>query len=161
MKEIGETLKEARENIGVSIEEVAGDLKVRPNQIENIESGNMKAFKDVLYVKGLIKEYAKYLGLNYDDMIDEFNEYMFDYTSKISLSDIQKAKNKLEKKKNKSKKIISPYTLERKKKSNILTATMIISVLVLFIVLVFLVRDLIQSQKETDISGNQVSSSNI
>ena len=73
MKEIGETLKEARESIGVSIEEVAGDLKVRPNQIENIEAGNMKAFKDVLYVKGLVKEYSKYLGLNYDDMIDEFN----------------------------------------------------------------------------------------
>lgn len=79
MKEIGETLKEAREGIGVSIEEVAGDLKVRPNQIENIEVGNMKAFKDVLYVKGLVKEYSKYLGLNYDDMIDEFNEYVWIY----------------------------------------------------------------------------------
>ena len=36
MKEIGETLKEARESIGVSVEEVAGDLKVRPSQIQNI-----------------------------------------------------------------------------------------------------------------------------
>ena len=44
MKEIGETLKEARESIGVSVEEVAGDLKVRPSQIQNIEDGNMKAF---------------------------------------------------------------------------------------------------------------------
>ena len=51
MKEIGETLKEARESIGVSVEEVAGDLKVRPSQIQNIEDGNMKAFKDILYVK--------------------------------------------------------------------------------------------------------------
>lgn len=161
MKEIGETLKEAREGIGVSIEEVAGDLKVRPNQIENIEVGNMKAFKDVLYVKGLVKEYSKYLGLNYDDMIDEFNEYMFEYTSKISLADIQKAKTKLEKKKNKGKRIISPYTLERKKKSNALTITMIISVLVLLVVLIFLVKDLVQSQKETEANGNPVASSSL
>lgn len=161
MKEIGETLKEARESIGVSVEEVASDLKVRPNQIQNIEDGNMKAFKDVLYVKGLVKEYSKYLGLDYDSMIDEFNEYMFDYTSKISLSDIQKAKKKIEKKKNKGKKIISPYTLERKKKSNLLTIIMIASIVVLVLVLIFLIFDLLKSEKENDINGNLVVSSSL
>ena len=161
MKEIGETLKEARESIGVSVEEVASDLKVRPNQIQNIEDGNMKAFKDVLYVKGLVKEYSKYLGLDYDSMIDEFNEYMFDYTSKRSLSDIQKAKKKIEKKKNKGKKIISPYTLERKKKSNLLTIIMIASIVVLVLVLIFLIFDLLKSEKENDINGNLVVSSSL
>lgn len=91
LKEIGESLKEARENIGLSIEEVASDLKLRPSQIENIEAGNADAFKDIFYLKSLIKEYAKYLGMSYEDMVDEFNEYLFDYTSKISLEDIKKA----------------------------------------------------------------------
>lgn len=159
MKEIGETLKEARENIGVSIEEVASDLKIRPNQIQNIEEGNMKAFKDVLYVKGLIKDYSKYLGLDYDSMIDDFNEYMFDYTSKISLSDIQKAKKKIEKKKNRGKRIISPYTLERKKKSNLLTIIMITSIVFLVGVLIFLISDLVKSDKDNDVNGNLVVSS--
>ena len=161
MKEIGETLKEARESIGVSVEEVAGDLKVRPSQIQNIEDGNMKAFKDVLYVKGLVKEYSKYLGLDYDGMIDDFNEYMFDYTSKISLSDIQKAKKKIEKKKNKGKRIISPYTLERKKKSSLLTITMIISIVVLVIVLIFLIGDLVKTDHSKDTNGNLVVSSSL
>lgn len=159
MKEIGETLKEAREGIGVSIEEVASDLKIRPNQIQNIEDGNMKAFKDVLYVKGLIKDYSKYLGLDCDSMIDDFNEYMFEYTSKISLSDIQKAKKKIEKKKNKGKRIISPYTLERKKKSNLLTIIMITSILFLIGALIFLISDLVKSDKENDVNGNLVVSS--
>ena len=43
MKEIGRKLKEAREEIGVSIEEVAEDLKLRPAQIENIENGDSSA----------------------------------------------------------------------------------------------------------------------
>lgn len=159
MKEIGETLKEAREGIGVSIEEVASDLKIRPNQIQNIEDGNMKAFKDVLYVKGLIKDYSKYLGLDCDSMIDDFNEYMFEYTSKISLSDIQKAKKKIEKKKNRGKRIISPYTLERKKKSNLLTIIMITSILFLVGALIFLISDLVKSDKENDVNGNLVVSS--
>ena len=47
LKEIGEALKEARENIGISIEEAANDLKLRPSQIQNLEAGNIEAYKDV------------------------------------------------------------------------------------------------------------------
>ncbi|MBP3765900.1 MAG: helix-turn-helix domain-containing protein [Bacilli bacterium] len=118
MKEIGAALKESRENTGLSLEEVASDLKLRPSQIENIEAGNMDAFKDVFYLKYFIKEYAKYLGLSYDDLIDEFNEYIFDYTSKISLEDIKKAAKKESKKDKKQKRIASPYTIERRKRIN-------------------------------------------
>ena len=111
MKEIGEKLKEARESIGVSIEEVAEDLKLRPSQIENIEAGNTDAFKDVFYLKYFIRDYAKYLGLDKEDLIDEFNEYLFDYTSRLSLDDIKAAK----KKKKENKKIKSPYTTGEEK----------------------------------------------
>ena len=111
MKDIGEKLKEARENIGVSIDEVAEDLKLSSSQIENIENGNIEAFQDVFNLKYLIRDYAKYLGLDKNEMIDEFNEYLFDYTSKLSIEDIKK-----ESKRNKEEehKIKSPYTIERK-----------------------------------------------
>ena len=110
MKEIGEKLKEAREDMGVSINEVAEDLKMRPSQIQNIEEGNMDAFKDIFYLKYFIRDYAKYLGLSYEDMVDDFNEYLFDYTSKISLDDIKKAKKAVTKKKGEEQKKI--YTKE-------------------------------------------------
>lgn len=111
MKDIGEKLKEARENIGVSIDEVAEDLKLSPIQIENIENGNIEAFQDVFNLKYFIRDYAKYLGLDKNEIIDEFNEYLFDYTSKLSIEDIKK-----ESKRNKEdeQKIKSPYTIERK-----------------------------------------------
>lgn len=112
MKEIGQQLKEARESIGVSIEEASEDLKIRPSQIENIEAGNSEAFDDVFYLKYFIRDYAKYLGLNKEDLVDEFNEYLFDYTSKLSLDDIKNAK----KDKKPTKTIRTPYTIERKPK---------------------------------------------
>lgn len=116
MKEIGEKLRETRESIGVSIEEAAEDLKMRPSQIENIEAGNMDAFKDVFSLKYFIRDYSKYLGLDYEDMIDEYNEYLFDYTSKLSLDDIKKAKKKMNKnKKDTTKRIASPYTVQKRK----------------------------------------------
>lgn len=51
MKEIGEKLKETRESMGISIEEAAEDLKLRPSQLTNIEEGNRDAFKDIFYLK--------------------------------------------------------------------------------------------------------------
>ena len=141
MKEIGEALKEARENIGLSIEEVASDLKLRPSQIENIETGNIDAFKDVFYLKYFIRDYSKYLGLSYEDMIDEFNEYLFDYTSKISLDDIKKAKKKAERNQaKKDKRIASPYTIERRKKINLKIVLLVFLSILAMLMLVFIVK---------------------
>lgn len=117
MKDIGIKLKDTRESMGISIEEAAEDLKVKKIQIENIEQGNMDAFKDVFYLKYFIRDYSKYLGLNYEDMVDEFNEYLFDYTSKISIEDIKSAKNKEKVVKKDEERIMSPYTMESKKSS--------------------------------------------
>lgn len=140
MKEIGAALKEAREEMGVSLEEVAGDLKLRVSQLEDIESGNLDAFKDVFYLKYFIRDYAKYLGLNYEDMIDEFNEYLFDYTSKISIDDIKKAKKKMDKKKPKEeRKIVSPYTLERKKTSFISPFLFYIIIMIVVFIISYLI----------------------
>lgn len=114
MKDIGEKLRETREEMGISLDEAAEDLKLRTSQIENIESGNIEAFKDIFYLKYFIRDYSKYLGLDHEAMIDEFNEYLFDYTSKISIDEIKKAKKKIDKKEEK-KKIASPYTIDKKK----------------------------------------------
>ena len=92
MKEIGEKLKDAREAMGISTTEAAEDLKLEVSQIENLENGDMENFKDIYYLKYLIRDYSKYLGLDKEDLVNEFNEYLFDYTSKISLEDIKKAK---------------------------------------------------------------------
>ena len=133
MKEIGEKLKEARESMGITIEEAASDLKIRASQVESIEDGDKDAFKDVFYLKMFIKNYSKYLGLDYDKMVEEFNEYLFDYTSQISLDDIKKAKGKDESVK-KEKKVISPYTMEPKKRNKWIPRIIWSLILILLIV---------------------------
>ena len=64
MKEIGERLREARESIGISIDEVSEDLKLDQEQIINVENGNVAAFKDIFNLIYFIRDYAKYLGLD-------------------------------------------------------------------------------------------------
>ena len=58
MKEIGEKLKSSRESIGVNIEEAAADLKVKKEILEAIESGDKEPFKDIFYLKELLKNYS-------------------------------------------------------------------------------------------------------
>lgn len=150
VKEIGEKLKEARETMGISIDEAAEDLKLRPTQIENIEAGNMEMFKDIFYLKYFIRDYAKYLGLNHEEMVDEFNEYLFDYTSKISIDDIKKAKKNIGKKKEeKTKRIVSPYTLERKKLFSIPPFIIYLGIAILLIVIVYFVVSLTKTDDFT------------
>ena len=101
MKNIGLKLREKREQNGLSIEEVAEDLKMRPNQIISIEEGKTEDFKDVFYLKYFIRDYAKYLGLDSEKILDDFNEYLFDITSKIPVDLIKNAKKEqVEEKKN-------------------------------------------------------------
>ena len=155
MKEIGEKLKEARESIGVSIEEVAEDLKLRPSQIENIESGNTDAFKDVFYLKYFIRDYAKYLGLDKEDLVDEFNEYLFDYTSRLSLDDIKAAK----KNKKENKKIKSPYTLEKKNRLSLIMFGIYVIIALLIAMIIYLIISLDHEKNDDFVEGTIITES--
>lgn len=152
MKEIGQQLKEAREGIGVSIEEVAEDLKIRPSQIENIEAGNTEAFEDIFYLKYFIRDYAKYLGLNKEDLVDEFNEYLFDYTSKLSLDDIKNAK----KEKKPTKTVKSPYTIDHRTKATFVPIVVYGLIIVLIVVIIYFVINL-NSNDDNFVEGTVVS----
>ena len=142
MKEIGEKLKAAREEHGVSVDEAAEDLNLRASQIENIEKGNLKVFKDVFYLKSFIRSYAKYLGLDEDAIMDEFNEYFFEETSKIPIAEIEKASDK---------KVASPYTVDDKPKSKVpaIIVTLII-LLLLFLIGYLVVTEYVIPKNDND-----------
>ena len=144
MKEIGEKLKNARESIGVSIEAASEDLKISPSQITDIENGNVESFQDVFNLKYFIRDYAKYLGLDKEEIVDDFNEYLFDYTSKLSLEDIKsEVKNKKE-----ENKIRSPYTVERKREK-VYQNFIYIAIAVLLITISFLLYTIL-TDEDTD-----------
>lgn len=152
MKEIGEKLKAAREGIGVSIEEVSEDLKIKPSQIENIENGDSSSFKDMFNLKYLIRDYSKYLGLNKEDLVDEYNEYLFDYTSKISLDDIKAAK----KERSAAKRIRSPYTLEKKNRNKYIFISLYVIIVVLIVFIALLLFNINKADNDNFDEGSVI-----
>ena len=138
MNEIGERLKTARELAGVSLEEAGSDLNIKVPVLENMEQGNLNVFKDIFALKNYIHDYAKYLGLNPDDMIQEFNEYLFEYTSKIPVNEIERQieeKKKLEE--TQEVKIASPYTDDHHKHKKVSYLFLYVLVIVLVALAIF------------------------
>lgn len=140
MKELGEYLKKTRISNGVSLTEACEDLDFSTVQLENIEGGNVRAFKDVYELRDSIKSYAKYLGLDSDKVVDEFNGFLFQHTSKISLDDIRNAQKNKEKLLE-EKRVKSPYTLEYKEKVSLwpviyVTVGVLLISLIIYIILV-------------------------
>ena len=147
MKELGEYLKQTRVGNGVSITEACEDLELSTSQLENIESGNVKAFKDIYELRDYIKLYAKYLGLNSDKVLDEFNGFLFQHTSKISLDDIIAAQKKKESEQE-ERKVKSPYTKEYKEKFNFMPIVYFITGVLLIILIIFIILNFIHRQPE-------------
>ena len=109
-------LRGARESSGVSLEEASLDLKIKPAILNNIEEGNMGCFKDIFELKDYVRDYAKYLGINPSKIVDDFNEFIFEATSKIPIKEIENQiieKQKLEK--TSEIRVASPYTDDRYK----------------------------------------------
>lgn len=146
MKDIGQDFKDAREFIGICIEEAATDMEVTVAQLENLEDGNANAFKDVFFLKDLIKKYAKYLNLDEDKLIEEYNEFMFNFTSKIPMSEIEKKVEiiKKEEAKDNPKKVVSPYTKvkvkEDKNPKSYIYVIFGVAIIILSVVVVILIK---------------------
>lgn len=142
MIEVGDTLRNSREVSGVTLEEVSEDLDIPVVLLEQIEDGNIGAFKDLFELKEYIKKYAKYIGLDPDELIDSFNDFMFEKTSKIPMDKIEEAVRANETMEQNSNRVASPYT---KFIPKIKTTPYIIA---LVIASIFLIGALIWSIKE-------------
>ncbi len=153
MDQIGLLLKETREESGVSLIEASNDLKIKQVILENIEEGNSGAFKDIFELKEYVLSYAKYLGLDLKIIEEKFNSYVFEFTSKIPVKEIEKHVIDKKIEETRESKIVSPYTREKNNKN--LNRLLIIIYIWVFILLGFIifwsVKQLTFNQNETQI----------
>ena len=135
VKELGEEFRRLRKSNGVSKEEASQDLSITEKELECLENGNFKVFKDVYELKRIILNYAKYLGIAEDKIIDIFNDFLFEKTSKISKSDILEIKKKEEQ----EEKVSSPYTKIGKTRYDFAPIVLLVVLLIFISLVVYLV----------------------
>lgn len=68
---IGKTLEQARKARGLSIKEVEQATKIRARYLEALEREDFGVLPDAVYVRGFLKTYAGYLGLDGEALSQE------------------------------------------------------------------------------------------
>lgn len=75
MKSIGETLKEAREGKGISIQQVAMDLNISKEYLAALENEEFDIFPAEAYLLGFLRNYSEFLGLDVEKNITLYKNY--------------------------------------------------------------------------------------
>ncbi|QNR20632.1 helix-turn-helix domain-containing protein [Exiguobacterium sp. Helios] len=72
MTELGTYLKEQRETLGISLEQIQSTTKIQKRYIVAIEEGDYKQLPGAFYARAFIKTYAEALGLDVDEVFTTY-----------------------------------------------------------------------------------------
>lgn len=70
----GELLERARREKGLSLRDVENATKIRTRYLEGLEQEDYSVLPDQVYVQGFLKTYANFLGLDGEELAQDFRE---------------------------------------------------------------------------------------
>ena len=76
MKITGQILKENRERKSISISEVAIATKINVKTLQAMEDGDVENLPPKTFLRGFVRSYAGYLGLDIDPIMNTFQDEM-------------------------------------------------------------------------------------
>lgn len=74
MKETGELLKRTRLEKHLSLEEISSQTKIQLHILRSLEDGQTSNFRNIVFVKGFLKQYAVALGLDPQEVLKMFEQ---------------------------------------------------------------------------------------
>lgn len=69
----GEELRREREIRAISLKEIADATKISKRFLEAIEKNDHSTLPAPVFTRGFVREYARYLGLNAEEMVNRYN----------------------------------------------------------------------------------------
>lgn len=74
MKEIGDLLRQAREQNGKSLDEISRETKIQKKYLSLLEEGDFSSFPGEVYVKGALRNFAEAVNLNPEEIISLYKQ---------------------------------------------------------------------------------------
>ena len=71
----GDTLRQARENKGWSVAQVASQLNLTEHSLRQLEQGSFDQLPGHTFARGYVRAYAKLLGMDQGQMVQAFDQY--------------------------------------------------------------------------------------
>lgn len=75
---LGEELRRERELRDISLKEIADATKIGKRYLEAIEKNDYKTLPAAVFTRGFVREYARYLGLNAEDLVSRYSQIASD-----------------------------------------------------------------------------------
>lgn len=72
MDELGHILREARETKGLTLQEVQEETRINTRYLEALENGDYESLPTPVHVRGFLRNYARYLGLDPQPLLDRY-----------------------------------------------------------------------------------------
>jgi hypothetical protein len=72
VSELGDILRSVRQKKGATISEVAAATRIKEPYLEALEAGEYQMLPGPAYITGFLRNYARYLGLHPDDIVQEY-----------------------------------------------------------------------------------------
>ncbi|HJQ36327.1 MAG TPA: RodZ domain-containing protein [Thermoanaerobaculia bacterium] len=69
----GEELRREREIRGISLKEISDATKISKRFLEALERNDHQTLPAPVFTRGFVREYARYVGLNSEDMVNRYN----------------------------------------------------------------------------------------
>ncbi|MCH8475420.1 MAG: helix-turn-helix domain-containing protein [Opitutales bacterium] len=76
MHSIGEQLEEARKQKGISTRDAAEATKIRGEYLENFESNNFEIDLPQIYIRGFLRNYARFLKLDPKEILGQYEKVL-------------------------------------------------------------------------------------
>lgn len=74
MEDIGRLLRESREQLGLTLEEVERATRIRQHHLEALERGEPGSLPSPVQARGFLHNYADFLGLDSDEVLLRYSE---------------------------------------------------------------------------------------
>src|SRR3989441_9843212 len=69
MSRLGEQLRAQRERKGITLEQAAGDTRIREKFLKALEDGDYQSLPGPVYTRGFLRNYAEDLDLKTDELV--------------------------------------------------------------------------------------------
>ena len=74
MEEIGRTLRETRERLGLTLEEAERTIRIRASRLETLERGEFDSLPSEVQARGFLHNYAEFLGIDPEELLRRYDE---------------------------------------------------------------------------------------
>jgi len=71
LKRVGLLFKQKREDLSMSLKEVENSTSIRCGYLDAIEEGTIHRFISGVYAFGFMRQYANFLGMNFESLVQE------------------------------------------------------------------------------------------